>query len=123
MASRQVAPLPRRSPVTQMLSIAMHMGAWQRSQSVMSASNADGRLAAEKSSAQRASPCNVFCPGLALDSSVPSLPSVAITNGMPKLHRSWPIALLNRPGSKVLNMNWKAAALLRPSAGSTASTW
>src|SRR5215471_6503456 len=102
-ASAHVAP-PRRCPATAMLWMAAVKGVSQRNQRAISGSNADGTPALLNSSAHRWSPCLVFMLLMMVGLSLPSLSVMAITAGMPKLHRS-PIASLKRSGSKVRNMN------------------
>ena len=53
--------------------------------------------------------------------SLPLAHNVVRTNGMPKAHRSTPIASCRRSGWKVLNMNWMHLAALRRKVGSSAS--
>src|SRR5262249_29494717 len=119
-ASAHVAPPPRRCPATAMLWMAAVKGVSQRSQRAISGSNADGMPTLLNNSANRWSPCLVFMLLMMVGLSLPSLSVMAITAGMPKLHR--PIASLKRSGSKVRNMNCTHSALLRCRAGSTAST-
>jgi len=62
-------------------------GASQRSQRAISGSNADGMPALLNSSAHHWSPCRIFRLLMMVGLILPSLSIVAITAGMPKLHR------------------------------------
>src|SRR5262244_2513888 len=85
-ASAHVAP-PRRCPAAAMLWIAAVKGVSQRNQRAISGSNADGMPALLNSSAHCWSPCLVFRLLMMVGLIRPSLSVMAITAGMPKLHR------------------------------------
>ena len=86
-ASAHVAPPPRRCTATAMLWIAAVSGVSQRNQRGISGSNADGMPALLNSSAHHWSPCRIFRLLMMVGLILPSLSIVAITAGMPKLHR------------------------------------